>query len=155
MGNELLKSPKVLSATLKSYCKKAYFQMLKVLGQNKGFSPKKSLPRKAASLSNLAALDISERAREFGLDYNETSVKLNGTKFKFEDGIWQSETGVGGVPHKEMIKLKKENERLVEENNMLKLKLDILFDMLSETTAECQMLEKERDEAYPKSKISR
>nr|CAB3228086.1 protein chibby homolog 1-like [Phallusia mammillata] len=123
-----------------------------VFGQ-KGFSPKKSEARKSASLSNLANLDASDRAREFGLEYGEASIKLNGAEFKFEDGLWQAESGVGGVPHKEMIKLKKENERLTDENNMLKLKLDILLDMVSETTAECQLLEKERDDAFRKTKI--
>ncbi|CAK8684929.1 protein chibby homolog 1-like [Clavelina lepadiformis] len=125
--------------------------MLSLFGQ-KSFSPKKATPRKASSLSNLASLDISERAQEFGLDYGSASLKLNGAEFKFEDGAWQSESGVGGVPHKEMIKLKKENTRIIEENNMLKLKIDILLDMLAETTAEGQLLEQERDEALKTKK---
>ena len=120
--------------------------MLSLFG-SKSFSPKKASPRKAASLTNLAGLDVSQRAQEFGLDYGSASLKLNGADFKFEDGIWQSESGIGGVPHREMIKLKKENARITEENNMLKLKLDILLDMLAETTAESHILEREKDEA--------
>jgi len=111
----------------------------------KGFSPKKSTPRKAASLSNLASLDFSERAKEFGTDITPASLNLDGTELKFEEGVWQADAVVGGVPHKEMMKLKKENNRILEENNMLKLKVDILLDMLSETTVECHLLEKERD----------
>ncbi|XP_078491448.1 protein chibby homolog 1-like [Ciona intestinalis] len=118
----------------------------------KGFSPKKATPRKAASLSNLASLDVSQRAQEFGLDYGSASLKLNGNELKFEDGAWQSEGGAGGVPHREMIKLKKENTRITEENNMLRLKIDILLDMLSEATAESHILEKERDDAVKRRK---
>ena len=56
----------------------------------KGFSPKKSTPRKASSLSNLAAaLDITERAKEFGIDYGTTSLKLDGNELKFVDGRWR------------------------------------------------------------------
>ena len=120
--------------------------MLSLFGSKK-FSPKKATRRKAASLTNLASLDVSQRAQEFGLDYGSASLKLNGADFKFEDGVWQSESGVGGVPHKEMMKLKKENTRITEENNMLKLKLDILLDMLAETTAESHILEREKNEA--------
>ena len=114
---------------------------------SRSFSPKKAPPRKAASLSNLASLDISQRTQEFGLDYGTASLKLNGTGFQFEDGAWHSESGIGGVPHREMISLKKENSRIVEENNMLKLKIDILLDMLAGTTADCHILERERNEA--------
>ena len=113
----------------------------------KSFSPKKAPPRKASSLTNLASLDIVQRAQEFGLDYESASMKLNGADFKFEDGLWQSDSGVGGVPHREMVKLKKENNRVIEENNMLKLKIDILLDMLAETTAESHILEREKNEA--------
>jgi len=120
--------------------------MLSLFG-SKSFSPKKAAPRKAASLTNLAGLDVSQRAQEFGLEYGAASLKLNGADFKFEDGIWQSESGIGGVPHKEMVKLKKENTRLTEENNMLKLKIDLLLDMLAETTAESHILEREKNEA--------
>lgn len=120
--------------------------MLGLFGQN-SFSPKKPPPRKAQSLTNLASLDISQRQQEFGLEYDSASMKLNGTDLKFEDGVWQSESGIGGVPHREMVKLKKENTRIIEENNMLKLKIDILLDMLAETTAECHILEKEKKEA--------
>lgn len=57
---------------------------------SKGFSPKKSTPRKASSLSNLRSLDASEHEREFGRDIKPASLNLNGTELKFEDGIWQA-----------------------------------------------------------------
>lgn len=113
----------------------------------KGFSPKKSTPRKASSLSNLAAgLDISERAKEFGIDYGNTSLKLDGNELKFVNGKWKvGEIGAGN--DEEVESLKRENKRLSEENNMLHLKIDILVDMLTESTVESQILEKERDHA--------
>ncbi|OXB77524.1 UNVERIFIED_CONTAM: hypothetical protein H355_015816 [Colinus virginianus] len=76
------------------------------------FSPKKTPPRKAASLSNLHL------------------VKLG------------SFTG----DRREMQRLRKRNQQLEEENNLLRLKVDILLDMLSETTAESHLMEKELEE---------
>lgn len=113
----------------------------------KGFSPQKAAPRKSSSLSNLAAaLDITERAKEFGIDYGTTSLMLDGNKLRFVDGRWKvGEIGVGNDV--EIDSLKRENKKLEEENNMLHLKIDILIDMLTESTVEAQTLEKERDYA--------
>ena len=41
-----------------------------------------------------------------------------------------SETGPNAASHKEVMKLRRDNQNLVEENNMLKLKIDILLDMV-------------------------
>lgn len=42
------------------------------------------------------------------------------------------ESGGGtGASHKEVTRLRKQNQQLQEENNLLKLKLDILLDMVS------------------------
>jgi len=115
--------------------------------KTKGFSPKKSTPRKASSLSNLAAaLDISERAKEFGIDYGTTSLKLDGNELRFVNGKWKIGE-VGSSNDEEIEQLRQENKRLAEENNMLQLKNDILVDMLTESTVESQILEKERDHA--------
>jgi hypothetical protein len=42
-----------------------------------------------------------------------------------------SETGGGGASHKEVMKLRKDYQQISEENNLLKLKIDILLDMAS------------------------
>ena len=42
-----------------------------------------------------------------------------------------AESGVGGGSQREMMRLKKTNQQLNEENNLLKLKVDILLDMVS------------------------
>ena len=41
-----------------------------------------------------------------------------------------AESGVGGGSQREMMRLKKTNQQLSEENNLLKLKVDILLDMV-------------------------
>ncbi|KAM4882369.1 protein chibby homolog 1 isoform 1-T1 [Thomomys bottae] len=111
------------------------------------FSPKKTPPRKSASLSNLHALDRSTREVELGLEYGTPTMNLAGQNLKFENGQWIADTGIsGGVDRREAQRLRRRNQQLEEENNLLRLKVDILLDMLSETTAESHLMEKELDE---------
>jgi hypothetical protein len=44
-----------------------------------------------------------------------------------------SETGPSAASHKEVMKLRRDNQNLSEENNLLKLKIDILLDMVGIT----------------------
>ncbi|XP_059181393.1 protein chibby homolog 1 isoform X3 [Centropristis striata] len=106
------------------------------------FSPKKIPPRKSASLSSLHTLDRSTREVELGLEYGPPAMNLGGQSWKFEDGQWISESG-GNASGRELQRLKKRNVQLEEENNLLKLKIDILLDMLTETTVEYHLIEKE------------
>ncbi|KPP61307.1 protein chibby1-like, partial [Scleropages formosus] len=92
------------------------------------FSPKKTPPRRSASLSNLHTLDRSTREIELGLEYGAPVMNIGGQSLKFEDGQWISDSG-GSVSAKEVQKLKKRNLQLEEENNLLRLKIDILLDM--------------------------
>ncbi|XP_026926531.1 protein chibby homolog 1 isoform X1 [Prionailurus bengalensis] len=111
------------------------------------FSPKKTPPRKSASLSNLHNLDRSTREVELGLDYGTPTMNLAGQSLKFENGQWIAEMGIsGGVDRREAQRLRRRNQQLEEENNLLRLKVDILLDMLSETTAESHLMEKELEE---------
>nr|XP_048310727.1 protein chibby homolog 1 isoform X1 [Myodes glareolus] len=111
------------------------------------FSPKKTPPRKSASLSNLHSLDRSTRELELGLDYGTPTMNLAGQNLKFENGQWVADTVIsGGVDRRETQRLRKRNQQLEEENNLLRLKVDILLDMLSETTAESHLKDKELDE---------
>ncbi|XP_012670026.1 protein chibby homolog 1 isoform X1 [Clupea harengus] len=109
------------------------------------FSPKKTPPRKSASLSNLHTLDRSTREIELGLEYGAPVMNIGGQSLKFEEGQWITESG-GNVSGKELQRLKKRNQQLEEENNLLKLKVDLLLDMLSETTAETHLIHKELEE---------
>ena len=52
-------------------------------------------------------------------------------------GSWL-ESGGGGTSHREVVKMKKVNQQLIEENNLLKLKLDILLDMVSKQPAQTE-----------------
>ncbi|KAF3853293.1 hypothetical protein F7725_013981 [Dissostichus mawsoni] len=93
------------------------------------FSPKKIPPRKSASLSSLHTLDRSTREVELGLEYGPPVMNLG-------------ESG-GNSSGREVQRLKKKNVQLEEENNLLKLKIEILLDMLTETTVEYHLIEKE------------
>ncbi|XP_041363023.1 protein chibby homolog 1-like isoform X2 [Gigantopelta aegis] len=106
------------------------------------FSPKKTPQRRASSLSNLN-LDATQSRTEFGLEYGAVKLNLGGHDVSFENGMWIHESGGGGASHKEVTKLRKENYCLQEENNFLKLKIDILLDMLAETSAVAQFRENE------------
>ncbi|XP_016060767.1 PREDICTED: protein chibby homolog 1 [Miniopterus natalensis] len=111
------------------------------------FSPKKTPPRKSASLSNLHNLDRSTREVELGLDYGTPTMNLAGQSLKFENGHWVAETGISsGVDQREAQRLRRRNQQLEEENNLLQVKVDVLLDMFSETTAEFQIMKKELEE---------
>jgi len=102
-------------------------------------------------------LDRSTREIELGLEYGYPVMNLGSQSFKFEDGQWISgmascnkqtdliqcrlknvmnvfmlikESG-GNVSGKEVQRLKKRNLQLEEENNLLRLKIEVLLDMVS------------------------
>ncbi|XP_061564254.1 protein chibby homolog 1 [Cololabis saira] len=106
------------------------------------FSPKKTPPRKSASLSSLHTLDCSTREIELGLEYGPPSMNIGAQSWKFEDGQWITESG-GNTSSREVQRLKKRNVQLEEENNLLKLKIELLLDMLTESTVEYHLMEKE------------
>ncbi|KAL7982417.1 hypothetical protein Chor_010015 [Crotalus horridus] len=117
------------------------------------FSPKKTPPRKSASLSNLHSeelvseeLDRSTREIELGLEYGTPVMTLTGQSLKFENGQWITESFGSNGDRRETQRLRKRNQQLEEENNLLRLKVDLLLDMLSETTAESHLMEKELEE---------
>ncbi|XP_014675522.1 PREDICTED: protein chibby homolog 1-like [Priapulus caudatus] len=109
------------------------------------FSPKKPSPRKNSSLSNLN-LDRATQQLEFGRDYGPIRLTLGDHDYNFDNGDWQAERGRGGASQKQTLKLGRENQSLREENNLLKLKIEILLDMLAETTCEGHLQETEIDE---------
>ncbi|KFP25103.1 Protein chibby 1 [Colius striatus] len=110
------------------------------------FSPKKTPPRKCASLSNLHFLDRSTHEIELGLEYGSPTMNIAGQSLKFENGQWMAGSLQNQGERRETQRLRKRNQQLEEENNLLRLKVDILLDMLSETTAECHLMEKELEE---------
>ncbi|XP_075890836.1 protein chibby homolog 1 isoform X2 [Nelusetta ayraudi] len=117
------------------------------------FSPKKIPPRKSASLSSLHTLDRSTREVELGLEFGPPVLNIEGQTWKFEGGHWNTESG-GNVSGRELQRLRKKNVQLEEENNLLKLKIEILLDMLTETTVEYHLMEKEVEDikSHPQRK---
>ncbi|TGZ59001.1 hypothetical protein CRM22_009309 [Opisthorchis felineus] len=108
----------------------------------KRFSVPKFPSRKAASMTNLSQLDSVTRSQEFGVDFGPIRTRLSGRNLVFREGNWIVEGGDTQNTAKldrESFRIKKENHQLVEENNLLKLKIDILLDMLAETTAEVHL----------------
>lgn len=51
------------------------------------FTPKKTPPRRAQSLSNLN-LDAEQSRIEFGVDYSGVKLNLGGQEVAFENGLW-------------------------------------------------------------------
>lgn len=78
-------------------------------------------------------------------------MNIGGQSLKFEDGQWISESG-GNVSGKEVQRLKKRNLQLEEENNLLRLKIEVLLDMLSESTAETHLVQKQLEDMKSSSR---
>ncbi|XP_073214180.1 protein chibby homolog 3, partial [Lepidochelys kempii] len=120
------------------------------------FLPKRPPLRRITSTSTFYLLDYRTRQAELGLDYGPPRAQLSDTKFVFQDGKWQGESRLSHRPpllqlfsshdREQSCKvMKKENKALLEENNYLKLQLELLMDMLTETTAQLHMVEKKMD----------
>nr|XP_037863359.1 protein chibby homolog 1 isoform X2 [Chlorocebus sabaeus] len=119
----------------------------KAVGAEHSFQASVSESVVSCSQRNRLQLDRSAREVELGLEYGSPTMNLAGQSLKFENGQWIAETGVSGVvDRREVQRLRRRNQQLEEENNLLRLKVDILLDMLSESTAESHLMEKELDE---------
>ncbi|KAK0085833.1 hypothetical protein PV325_004360 [Microctonus aethiopoides] len=115
------------------------------------FSPKKT-PLRKASIS-LANKDLSPKRieRELGPDVGPIRLRLGDQEATFDSGIWIPESGKVGGTFKENEKLKKEVRRLEEENNLLKLKLELLIDMATVAAAETQLQKRKINNPKQKS----
>ncbi|XP_053154959.1 protein chibby homolog 3 [Hemicordylus capensis] len=119
------------------------------------FFPRRPTLRQTTSLSTFYLLDYKTRQAELGMDYGPPCAQLSKKKFVFQDGEWQGDSipqqmpllQLFSSPEKEQLNksLKKANKALVEENNYLKLQLELLMDMLTETTARLHSVEKKMD----------
>lgn len=79
-------------------------------------------------------LDSTQLKQEFGIECGPAKINLGGSEMAFEDGQWIPVNGFGAASHQEMMLLRKKNEQLQNENNFLRLKIESLLDMLTETT---------------------
>ncbi|XP_041079798.1 uncharacterized protein LOC121297515 [Polyodon spathula] len=113
-------------------------------GLHTNFHPKKAPRRQATSLSTLYILDYTSRVGELGLEPGPPALNLSGTKFSFKNGKWISEGGKRPSKSKRALQnLKRKNRVLEEENNYLRVRTELLVDMLAESTAHLQLLEDE------------
>lgn len=62
-------------------------------------------------------------------DYKNIYMNLNGKDLKFVDGVW---INAGGEKIDDIVKLKNRVNGLEEENNLNKVKVEVLLDMLAE-----------------------
>ncbi|XP_075455139.1 sperm annulus positionning complex subunit Chibby3 [Ascaphus truei] len=106
------------------------------------FKPKKSPVRQTSSMSSLYLLNHRSRLDELGLDYGLPRVQLdNQLCYVFRNGSWVTEGSIrsdsirSDIQTKSAVKqLVARNKILMEENNYLKLQLDVVMDMLTEST---------------------
>lgn len=127
------------------------------------FSPKKTTPRRQAkSESDVSALataiststfeaDIKDSKDATDLD-DELTITLGENVIHFDNGEWIPENGPIGGSYKENIKLKRRINELEEENNMLRVKYEVMLDMLTKTTADFHLQTKEIEELRALSK---
>uniref|UniRef100_A0A4W5JDG8 Uncharacterized protein n=1 Tax=Hucho hucho TaxID=62062 RepID=A0A4W5JDG8_9TELE len=110
------------------------------------WNPKLPPARLDASLSSLYYLDFNTRETELGPDYAPLALTLGGHSLIFQEGQWllqQRPQGAKGRSPKagdrtRIHRLKNKNRELQEENNALKIRVELLMDMLAETTARLQ-----------------
>ncbi|KAI4489068.1 PREDICTED: protein chibby homolog 1 [Polistes canadensis] len=102
------------------------------------FSPKKTPTRKASTFLINKDLSPNRIEKELGPDVGPIRLRLGDQEAVFENGVWIPESGKVSGTFKENERLKKEIKRLEEENNLLKLKFEIMLDMLTQTTTEAQ-----------------
>ncbi|KAM8798851.1 protein chibby homolog 3 [Eudromia elegans] len=117
------------------------------------FLPKRPPLRRITSLPIFYQLDFKTRQTEVGLDYGPPRAHLNEAKLVFRKGKWEDEnsssperSGLQSPPspwREKAREIQKKNKALLEENNYLKLQLELLMDMLIETTVQLRLLENE------------
>ncbi|KAF2350735.1 Chibby family [Trinorchestia longiramus] len=114
---------------------------------SRGRSPSKKLSRRSSSLSALSR-SADQLPSTLAQDYNRIDLKLSeDQRATYEDGAWRvSGSGdvgtaiTGKIVHADQ-KLLKKIKSLEEENRKLRLKTELLLDMLTEKSAEHQMTE--------------
>ncbi|KAJ3645177.1 hypothetical protein Zmor_022857 [Zophobas morio] len=101
------------------------------------FSPKKAPVRKNSG--NIA----TEELEDLVLGQRSIQLRLGNQELVFDNGDWIPENGESGTAHKSNQKLRKKIQELQEENNMLRLKYTVMLNMLTQSTAESHLQEKE------------
>ncbi|XP_065898512.1 protein chibby homolog 1-like [Dysidea avara] len=109
-------------------------------------STKKPPKRKSSSLTNVSALSESTYSlQDLQLESGPVNLKLGGQELVFEKGEWLIDGPKGTTNSREYVKLQRQNKQLLEENNLLKYKIELLLDMLAASNADCVVLHRELD----------
>ncbi|XP_066987336.1 protein chibby homolog 1 [Macrobrachium rosenbergii] len=119
---------------------------------SRNFSPGRSRPRRSASLSSLKR-ESEKSGGDLSSDFNRIKLNIGGQNASFEDGEWIADDGSRGrVSSREVARLRQQNQNLTEENNLLKLKVELLLDLLTEKSADVLIKDKEIGRLKAKSK---
>ncbi|XP_017774618.1 PREDICTED: protein chibby homolog 1-like [Nicrophorus vespilloides] len=111
----------------------------------------KFLPKRAPSRKSLS----SESVEDLYGENHRISLRLGQQECVFDNGEWVPENGTTGSLHKTSQKLRSRIQQLEEENNMLKVKFELLLNMLTETTAECHLQQREITKLQKNSKLNK
>ncbi|KAJ8337891.1 hypothetical protein SKAU_G00368570 [Synaphobranchus kaupii] len=96
------------------------------------------LPFWGTSYISRFILDYNSRMAALGLEGPPT-LTLAGHSFTFLEGRWVSSSpGEGSKSRSRLRRLRQKKQALEEENNALKLRLEVLMDMLTEVTAQLE-----------------
>lgn len=77
------------------------------------------------------------------LDGGPVTMKLGGHEFIFEDGQWVVAGSQEQVGMREQGQLQRQYLKVLEENNLLRYKIELLLDMLAASNADCLVLQRE------------
>jgi protein chibby 1 len=100
---------------------------------------KKLQPKQCPQRTSRLPIAQCPKIEESLEDFEDISMDLNGTVMTFKDGTWGS-TNTTAVPSAsgaaDLTRMKKKLNQLEEENNLNKVKVDVLLDMLTENVCE-------------------
>ncbi|KAM8971897.1 protein chibby homolog 1-like [Pelodytes ibericus] len=112
--------------------------MIRTTFRTSKFRPKKS-PQRQIFATRPFLFNDNSRLCDLKHNYGPPQVRLDKDVFTFENGKWLSEVNSG---LRENFKELEDQKRLVvEENKYLHTKVEVLVDMLSETTAKLHITE--------------
>ncbi|CAL4083946.1 unnamed protein product, partial [Meganyctiphanes norvegica] len=109
----------------------------------RGTPPKKGLEN-TSLLSSVSSARQNKTEAYAGEEFKKIMKCLSDMKFTAASQHWISENGSKSKGNsRDIVHLQQQNQTLQEENNMLKLKVEMLLDMLTEKSAEALIKEKE------------